>query len=147
MSRPVLLQRLKGGLDARGAADVASALAADPTATVEGVAATCDLFAVLAVHDGGAMARVGTMALRIDRNHGAGDDMVIVAAAGRDGGHSLTRDVLPALDDLARASGCTALRLHTAREGFARLLPAMGWQAVETVWRRDLGEVRQVVNG
>lgn len=66
----------------------------------------------------------------------AGDELVIVAAAGRLPGISLTRSVLPAIEALAAAGGCSSVRVHSIRPGMLKALARQGYAPAEIVYRK-----------
>lgn len=70
------------------------------------------------------------LVLRVDHT-AAGSEGVIVAAAGGEPGVDLTRDVLPAVEQLF--SGVRAIRIHTARPGLMKKLARQGYQGAEVV--------------
>jgi hypothetical protein len=79
------------------------------------------------VDDGGGI--VAAFVLRVDGTEG-----VIVAATG---GLDLMPELLPLME--ARFSGCSAVRIHTARAGLAKLLVARnGYGGQEIVLRKTL---------
>jgi len=78
---------------------------------------------------------VGAVVLRIDRREG-GAEGVIVAAAGRLAGVSLTRALLPTVESYFR--GVKRIRVHTARRGLAKLLAGAGYSFREFVLHREV---------
>lgn len=80
---------------------------------------------------------VGWFVVRVEAMEAA-DEAVVVAAAGALPGVSLMRSIVPLLDDLAAALGCASLRVHSTRPGMLRELTGLGWQPVETVYRKLL---------
>lgn len=65
-----------------------------------------------------------------------GDELVIVAAAGRLPGVPLTRCVLPAIEALAAGAGCSSVRVHSIRPGMLKALARHGYAPSEIVYRK-----------
>jgi hypothetical protein len=68
----------------------------------------------------------------------AGDELVIVAAAGRLPGIPLTRAVLPAIEALAAGAGCNSVRVHSIRPGMLKALARQGYAPAEIVYRKAI---------
>jgi hypothetical protein len=84
---------------------------------------------VFTVDDGGGI--VGAFVLRVEGSEG-----VIVAAAGHLEGVELLPLLLPQIE--ARFVGCSAVRVHTARPGLAKVMAGFGYQGQEIVLRKGL---------
>lgn len=61
---------------------------------------------------------------------------VIVAAGGKLSGVSLTRQVLPAIENLF--TGCCGIRIHTARRGLIRELQKQGYAMTQVVLTKGI---------
>ena len=83
--------------------------------------------------------RMGSVLARIEDGGPEGRDLVITGIGGRArGARSLYRQVLPALETLARHFGAVAIRAHTVDEPRGRLVRSVGFRKSETVWRRQV---------
>lgn len=80
---------------------------------------------------------VGFFSVRIDQL-AAGDEMVIVAAAGNLPGVPLLHVFLPLLEANAKDAGCETVRIHTSRKGMFKQLALRGYHFTEWVLRKKL---------
>lgn len=89
------------------------------------------------VADASAHAVAGYYVTWVD-SKAAGDEFVIVAAAGRLPGVPLTRAILPAIEALAAGGGCASVRIHSIRQGMLKALARQGYAPAEIVYRKAL---------
>jgi len=82
---------------------------------------------------------VGFYVVRIDQLT-AGDELVIVAAAGRLPGVDLIAVMLPTFEAQAVLSDCGAVRIHTNRKGMVKKIARRGYGFSEWVFRKKLSE-------
>lgn len=80
---------------------------------------------------------VGFFSVRIDQ-FAAGDEMVIIAAAGALHGVPLLHVFLPLLEANAKGAGCESVRIHTSRKGMFKQLAKRGYQFSEWILRKPL---------
>lgn len=93
---------------------------------------------VFGVFDGPEM--VGAYMVRIEKT-AKSHEGVIVAAAGR-AGVRLTECVIPYVESQFKKSGCSSIRLHTARPGLCKKAEEMGFYQSEIVMRKELSNGR-----
>lgn len=101
-------------------------------ASVESAAAT--LFAIY----GPGGARAGSCVLRLD-NFYKGRELVVVALGGSDGHPQILAPLNPALDRIAIALDCDAVRFHTRLTSLGRLMRRYGYAEAERVYRKWIG--------
>lgn len=77
-------------------------------------------------------ARAGFLAYGID-----GREFVIVSAFARTG-ENFTEKIMPQIEALALASGCSSLRFHTMRAGLIHKAIPLGFRISEIVLRKSL---------
>lgn len=80
---------------------------------------------------------VGFFSVRIDQ-FAAGDEMVIIAAAGALPGVPLLHVFLPLLEANAKEAGCETVRIHTSRKGMFKQLAKRGYEFSEWILRKPL---------
>lgn len=82
---------------------------------------------------------VGFFSVRID-SYAGGDELVIVAAAGKLKGMPLLNVFLPLLEANAKDAGCNSMRIHTSRKGLFKRLSQRGYGFSEWVLRKKLSD-------
>lgn len=80
---------------------------------------------------------VGFYVVRIDQLS-AGDELVIIAAAGRLPGVDLIAVMLPTFEAQAVMSDCKSVRIHTNRRGMVKKIARRGYGFSEWVFRKEL---------
>lgn len=83
---------------------------------------------------------VGAYMLRIDRTS-QGPQGVIVAASGHVDGVELLDSVYPAIEKQLQDAGCGSIRVHTSRQGIAKMMGARGFNMAELVLTKGLQNV------
>lgn len=82
---------------------------------------------------------VGFYVVRIDHTAN-GDDLVIIAGAGRLPGVNLIAVMLPTFEAQAAMSDCNAVRIHTNRRGMVKQIARRGYRFAEWVFRKEISK-------
>lgn len=86
--------------------------------------------------------RVGAFVLRVDETP-SGAEGVIVAGAGHLDGVDMMGTCMPHIEALFL--NCTAIRYHTARPALARRLLGLGYEPVEIVCKKKIGQKNELL--
>lgn len=82
---------------------------------------------------------VGYYVVRIDSLN-VGDELVIIAGAGKLPDFDLVAVMLPILEAQAEISGCKSVRIHTNRKGMVNKISRRGFCFSEWVFRKELNK-------
>jgi hypothetical protein len=115
---------------------LAPAMSHDPLASLDGLRVDVETGQAMLFTLNQGLDLTGAFVLRVDRAD-LGRECVLVAGGARPG-HRHTVGVLEFSEAMAAQLNCDFIRLHTARDGLARMLPDLGWHEAERVYRKGI---------